>query len=340
MGSFLNPNLQPEQFRKQEISLDELERQILSRNITALSQAITLIESARKEDREKAATFVSRILPHTGNSIRIGISGIPGVGKSTFIEAFGMFLIEKLGRKVAILAVDPSSQRTGGSILGDKTRMERLAQLDEAYIRPSPSAGSLGGVANKTRQSILLCEAAGFDTILVETVGVGQSETAVKSMTDAFLLLLLPGAGDELQGIKRGIMEMADIIAINKADGDNLRAAKTAAGEVKRALHLYPTQESGWHVPVETCSALSQIGIDTLWERLSSFENHMKIKGYFENNRSLQFRLWFEEELREGILRSTMERADFQKEYQNEKQLIAAQQKNPVEAVLALLKSL
>jgi LAO/AO transport system kinase len=212
--------------------------------------------------------------------------------------------------------------------------------LDEAYIRPSPSAGSLGGVANKTRQSILLCEAAGFDTILVETVGVGQSETAVKSMTDAFLLLLLPGAGDELQGIKRGIMEMADIIAINKADGDNLRAAKTAAGEVKRALHLYPTQESGWHVPVETCSALSQTGIDTLWERLSSFENHMKIKGYFENNRSLQFRLWFEEELREGILRTTMERADFHEEYQNEKQLIAAQQKNPVEAVLALLQKL
>jgi LAO/AO transport system kinase len=218
---------------------------VLSGNIVALSKAITLIESNLPSHRETAQKIIERCLPHTGKSIRLGITGVPGAGKSTFIESFGMFLTAK-NKKVAVLAIDPSSQRTKGSILGDKTRMEELSNNEKAFIRPSPSAGSLGGVAQKTRESMMLCEAAGFDVVIVETVGVGQSETAVHSMVDFFLLLMIAGAGDELQGIKRGIMEMADALMINKADGDNLKRAQQAQAEYRSALHIFPKPESGW----------------------------------------------------------------------------------------------
>ncbi len=249
--------------RKSQPSTDELINAILVGDITALSRAITLIESKNPEHLQKANEVIKKCLPHANKSIRIGITGVPGVGKSTFIESFGKHLTKR-GKKVAVLAVDPSSTITKGSILGDKTRMEDLVKDKNAFIRPSPSGDSLGGVARKTRETIILCEAAGFDTIIIETVGVGQSETAVHSMVDFFLLLKLAGAGDELQGMKRGIIEMADAIAINKADGDNLNKANLAKIEFKRALHLYPEKESEWQPKVVLCSAIEKTGIDEI----------------------------------------------------------------------------
>jgi len=260
----------------------------------ALSRALTLVESRRKEHRKLAESIIHQALPISGNSIRIGITGVPGVGKSTFIEAFGEHLTT-LGKKVAVLAIDPSSSKSRGSILGDKTRMNRLSQNELAFIRPSPSAGSLGGVARKTRESIILCEAAGYDVVIVETVGVGQSETAVKSMVDFFMLLMLAGAGDELQGIKRGIMEMADLLLINKADGENQQAAKRAIGEYKRALHLFPPNPNEWIPKVSSCSALNETGIDEAWGIIEEFERQQKVKGYFDKTREDQALLWFEE---------------------------------------------
>ena len=247
---------------------------ILSGNRTLLSKAITLVESALAGHQQLAQEVISGCLPHAGNSIRVGITGVPGVGKSTFIEALGKYLTG-LGHRVAVLAIDPSSSRSKGSILGDKTRMEELANDPNAFIRPSASAGSLGGVARKTRETIILCEAAGFDRIFVETVGVGQSETAVHSMVDFFLLLMLAGAGDELQGIKRGIMEMADAIVINKADGSNKEKAALAMREYKNALHLYPATVSGWVVPVHTCSAIENKGIREVWGIVEKFHKAM-----------------------------------------------------------------
>jgi LAO/AO transport system kinase len=302
MSPFLNPQTDPARFKPAITDLPKLERGILNGDVSAIGRAITLVESKKKEDQGLASQLISRILPHTGKGLRLGISGVPGVGKSTFIEAFGQFLIEKHGLKVAVLAVDPSSGRTGGSILGDKTRMEALSRNPKAFIRPSPSAGTLGGVAGKTRQAMLLCDAAGYDVIIIETVGVGQSEVAVKSMVDCFLLLLLPGAGDELQGIKRGIMEMADLIAINKSDGDQVAKAKRAAADVRRALHLYPELESGWTVPVTPCSAIESLGIDTLWQQIQSFKHHMVTKGLFETNRNAQLTRWFDESLQEAVM--------------------------------------
>src|SRR3989339_134259 len=243
------------------LSKDEYLKGILSGNTTILSQAITLVESSRNDHRAIAQNLISECLPHVVKSMRIGITGVPGAGKSTFIEAFGG-LITAMGHKLAVLAIDPSSERSKGSILGDKTRMEELSIDKNAYIRPSPSAGSLGGVARKTRETIILCEAAGFDTIFIETVGVGQSEIAVHSMVDFFLLLMLAGAGDELQGIKRGIMEMADFIVINKADGDNLLKTNSAKVQYENALHLFPAKESGWIPKVQTCSAINKVDID------------------------------------------------------------------------------
>jgi LAO/AO transport system kinase len=302
MSSFLNPHTDPARFKRQKLDLDALKSGILEGDITALSRAITLAESKKEQDQIQSAALLTKLAPHTGKALRLGISGIPGVGKSTFIEAFGNYLIQEQQCKVAVLAIDPSSGRTGGSILGDKTRMESLARDERAYIRPSPAAGTLGGVAAKTRQALMLCDAAGYDVVIVETVGVGQSEIAVKSMVDCFLLLLLPGAGDELQGIKRGIMEMADIIAINKADGDNAQAAKRAAGDVKRALHLYPELETGWTIPVTPCSAIEKQGIDLLWSQIVQFKQHMTLKGHFEQNRQSQRVQWFEEILMETVL--------------------------------------
>jgi len=277
--------------RQKQPSVSDLVSGIISGNITALSRAITLVESTNAAHTKKANAVITKCLPHANSSIRIGITGVPGVGKSTFIEAFGTYLTSQ-GKKVAVLAVDPSSTLTKGSILGDKTRMEDLVKDKNAFIRPSPSGASLGGVARKTRETIILCEAAGFDTIIIETVGVGQSETAVHSMVDFFLLLKLSGAGDELQGIKRGIIEMADAIVINKADGDNIKAAKFAKLEFNRALHLYPQKESEWSPKVSLCSALKQEGISEVWDMIEDYKASTTSNSYFETNRNNQNTFW------------------------------------------------
>ncbi|MEZ5196734.1 MAG: methylmalonyl Co-A mutase-associated GTPase MeaB [Bacteroidales bacterium] len=256
-------------------------------NRTILSKAITLVESSLPAHQNLAQEIIEKCLPFSGNSIRVGITGVPGVGKSTFIEALGIYLTRN-GKKLAVLAIDPSSEKTKGSILGDKTRMEQLSVDKNAFIRPSPSAGSLGGVARKTKEIIILCEAAGFDTVFVETVGVGQSETAVHSMVDFFLLLMLAGAGDELQGIKRGIMEMADALVINKADGDNIHKAELAKRAYANALHLFPPSGSGWIPRVETCSSISNVGIENVWQTLTDYHDLAVKSGYFESKRKQQ----------------------------------------------------
>jgi LAO/AO transport system kinase len=269
----------------------ELAQQIIEGNRTALGQGITLLESTLPEHEQKAQELLKLCLPHSGKSIRVGVTGVPGVGKSTFIESFGKLLTGQ-GKKIAVLAIDPTSERTHGSILGDKSRMHELAADENAFIRPSPSSGILGGVANKTRESIILCEAAGFDIILIETVGVGQSETTVSNLADFFLLLMLAGAGDELQGIKRGIMELADALIITKSDGDNSIKAKNAAMEYKRALHLFPAKENGWIPQVSTCSALDKTGLDSIWELIQKHNNQMQASSYFMDNRNRQNNYW------------------------------------------------
>lgn len=278
--------------RKKEASTQELLVGIRSEDKASLARAITLVESTKSSHFEKAEELISNCLKNNTNSIRIGITGIPGVGKSTFIEVFGSHLTQ-LGKKVAVLAVDPSSSFTKGSILGDKTRMETLAKNPNAFIRPSPASDSLGGVTRKSRETIILCEAAGYDVILVETVGVGQSETVVHSMVDFFLLLKLAGAGDELQGIKRGIMEMADAVVINKADGPNLKNVKLAQTEFNRALHLYPPKENEWNPKVLSCSSLENKGITEIWDMIETFTQLTKKNFYFAQNRSKQNKNWF-----------------------------------------------
>lgn len=269
-------------------------------NRMILSKAITMVESSLGDHQAIAQEIVEQCLPFSGNSIRIGITGVPGVGKSTFIEAFGTMLTAK-GRRLAVLAIDPSSEKTKGSILGDKTRMEKLSNDPNAYIRPSPSAGSLGGVARKTKEIIILCEAGGFDTVFIETVGVGQSETVVRSMVDFFLLLMLAGAGDELQGIKRGIMEMADMIVINKADGDNINKALIASREYANALHLFPPSDSGWAPRVETCSSLSSEGIENVWKAISEYAELTRNNGFFAQKRQQQELLIMINTIRESL---------------------------------------
>ena len=289
----INPNSisKIQHFRKEQPNAKDLIDGILSGNMAAFSRAITLVESTNVDHLTKANEIINACLPFANKSVRIGITGVPGVGKSTFIEAFGKHLTQ-LGKKVAVLAVDPSSSISHGSILGDKTRMEELVKDPNAFIRPSASGETLGGVARKTRETITLCEAFGFDIIIIETVGVGQSETAVHSMVDFFLLLKIAGAGDELQGIKRGIMEMADAIVINKADGDNVTKAKMAKTEFNRALHLFPAKKSGWTPTTATCSAITTEGIDEVWSTIESFLKLTQSNNYFYEKRQEQNQFW------------------------------------------------
>ena len=300
--SIVNPyiNLRNRPKRRQ-YSVDEYVEGIVKGDITMLSRAVTLVESVKPEHQVIAQEVIEKCLPYSGNSVRIGISGVPGAGKSTSIDVFGLHVLEEKGGKLAVLAIDPSSERSKGSILGDKTRMEKLSVHPKSFIRPSPSAGSLGGVARKTRETIILCEAAGFDKIFVETVGVGQSETAVHSMVDFFLLIQLAGTGDELQGIKRGIMEMADGIVINKADGNNIEKAKLAAAHFRNALHLFPAPESGWTPQVLTYSGFYNIGVKEIWDMVYAYIDFVRKNGYFEHRRNEQAKYWMYETINEHL---------------------------------------
>ncbi len=301
-------------------------------NIALLSRAITLIESTRAEHQQLAAELIDAILPFTGNAVRIGITGVPGVGKSTFIEAFGMHLIGK-GKKVAVLAIDPSSSISKGSILGDKTRMEQLSVHPSAFIRPSAASGSAGGLTYKTREATLLCEAAGFDTIIIETVGVGQSETEVSHITDFFLLLMLAGAGDELQGIKRGIMEMADGLVITKADGNNIEKAKMARGEYARALHFLPLQPSGWTPEVKVCSAYDHSGIEAIDLMIEKYIRHQTANHYLEQKRKDQNLFAFRRLLSEQMHRILLSRPGLKEQILQLEKDIASGQISPYSAV-------
>lgn len=322
--------------RKKQPSAKDLVAGIFKGNITDLSRAITLIESKNPKHLEKANTIIKACLPKANNSIRIGITGVPGVGKSTFIESFGLHLTS-LGKKVAVLAVDPSSSLTKGSILGDKTRMEDLVKNANAFIRPSASGDSLGGVARKTREAIILCEAAGFDTIIIETVGVGQSETAVHSMVDFFLLLKLAGAGDELQGIKRGIIEMADAIVINKADGDNIKRAKLAKVEFNRALHLYPLKSSNWTPKVSICSAIENKGVNEVWEMILEYTSLTKGNSFFDEKRNEQNKFWLIQTIEEQLQQDFFGREDIKNALKEQLTLIELNKTTPFVAAEYLL---
>jgi LAO/AO transport system kinase len=334
----INPNsaARIKAFRKNRSSEKELLKQLLEGNKTALGRSITLVESNQTTHQEQAEYLVEGALPHAHKSVRIGITGVPGVGKSTFIESLGSFLI-KQGKKVAVLAVDPTSTVSRGSILGDKTRMENLVTEENAFIRPSPSGNSLGGVARKTRESIVLCEAAGFDVLLIETVGVGQSETTVHSMTDFFLLLKLAGAGDELQGIKRGIIEMADAIVINKADGENEKAAREARLEFKRALHLYPPKESTWAPKVLLSSALYSTGISEVWEMITEYQKLAKETGYFNHNRQEQNKFWLLQTINEHLKSRFYNNTEIKTALQAQLKAIEANKTTPFAAAKYLL---
>lgn len=296
------PSVNPGFKRKQRpsFSTDQYVEGILAGDISILSQAITLIESNKPEHYATAQEIIERCLPHSGRSVRVGITGVPGAGKSSFIEAIGG-LVTSLGHRLAVLAIDPSSERSGGSILGDKTRMESLSSNPDVFIRPSPSAGSLGGVARKTRETVILCEAAGFDVIFIETVGVGQSETAVHSMVDIFMLLQISGAGDELQGIKRGIMEMADLVVITKADGDNINRARLAKTQIENALRLFPEPLSGQRPHVITSSSLKGTGLGEVWNGVTDFIDAVKANGHFAANRHRQGKYWMYETINETL---------------------------------------
>ena len=322
--------------RKLQPSAAELIAGILAHDKVALSRGITLIESTSVTHLSKANEIISGCLPYANKSVRIGITGVPGVGKSTFIEAFGKYLTS-LGKKVAVLAIDPSSTISHGSILGDKTRMEELVKDENAYIRPSASGETLGGVARKTRETIILCEAAGFDTIIIETVGVGQSETAVHSMVDFFLLLKISGAGDELQGIKRGIMEMADAIVINKADGDNINKANLAKTEFNRALHLFPAKKSGWIPTVATCSAITREGIESVWETISNYFELVKVNRHFEEKRKEQNQYWMMETINEQLKNNFYNHPDMIKLLEENKKAVANNEISPFAAAQILL---
>ena len=326
-----------QKLREKQPSSKELIDGILSGNSADLSRAITLIESTNVDHLAKANEIINACLPYANKSVRIGITGIPGVGKSTFIEAFGKHLTTT-GKKVAVLAVDPSSTISHGSILGDKTRMEELVKDPNAYIRPSASGETLGGVARKTRETITLCEAAGFDTILIETVGVGQSETAVHSMVDFFLLLKISGAGDELQGIKRGIMEMADAIVINKADGDNITKANLAKAEFNRALHVFPAKKSGWTPTTSTCSSITQDGIKEVWETIEKFIKLTKGNNYFFEKRKEQNQYWMLETINEQLKTNFYNHPEIQNLLDSTKKAVQNDEISPFAAAQLLLQ--
>lgn len=329
-------NKQFKRKKKPQRSIEEWTASLLQGDRVALSQAITLVESTQIKHQVRAQELIERCLPHSGKSLRIGLTGTPGVGKSSFIDSFGQLLVAEQ-RQVAVLAIDPSSQVTKGSILGDKTRMETLSNHPNVFVRPSAAGSSLGGVAQKTRESIILCEAAGFDTILVETVGVGQSETAVHSMVDFFLLLLLPNAGDELQGIKRGVMEMADLIAINKADGDALPAAKLAKRQCRNGLHLFPPKASGWIATAELCSALEKTGLDTIWAHIIKYQQHSTINGYWDKNRQAQAAYWFEESLGRQLQQLFYSHAAIKSQYEQLQQQVLTSKISPFQASRLLI---
>jgi len=319
-----------------QISADQFFEGIRSGDRMLIARAITLLESAADVHRNKALEVLEKCLPFSGNALRIGITGAPGVGKSSFIETLGNHLVSE-NKQLAVLAVDPSSKKSKGSILGDKTRMQELSKSPSVYIRPTASGAHYGGIAAATRETILLLEAAGFDTILVETVGVGQSETAVHDITDVFVLLLIAGAGDELQGIKRGIMEMADFIAINKADGDNIDRAQIALGDVRRALHLFQLKDSGWNTTVETCSALTAKGIPELWQNIKAYQKHVIENGYLERNRKQQYMQWFNQYLNISLINHFNQNAEFKVAFQQYSLKVEKAEMLPPVAVQALL---
>lgn len=323
--------------KKRELSVQNFVKGILKGDRMILSQAITLVESTRPSDQVKAQKIIEACLPHTGNSIRIGITGIPGVGKSTFIESLGKHVIDQKG-KVAVLAIDPSSSVTKGSILGDKTRMTDLSSDKNAFIRPSPAGNSLGGVARKTRETILLCEAAGFKNIFVETVGVGQSEIAVHSMVDFFLLLLVPGAGDELQGIKRGIVEMADGVVVNKAEGELLALAKNTKRAYRNSMHLFPGKASGFTTKINLCSSLKNEGIEAVWENLEAYHTFTKENGYFEKKRVGQAKYWLLETIKSGLENAFFKNENIKKTLAEVEADVLKGQRSPFEAAEFLLK--
>ena len=294
------------------MDMDMLSAGVRKGNRRALAQAITLLESTNPDHRHDADCLLASLLPHGGNTIRIGISGVPGVGKSTFIERFGLHVLAQQ-HKLAVLAIDPTSKLSGGSILGDKTRMEELSRHPDAFIRPSPAGCRLGGVGHRSREALIACEAAGYDVIIVETVGVGQSETTVADMTDLFLLLLLPGGGDELQGMKKGIVELADIVLVNKADGDMIKAANQAALDYQNAIHMLRPASDDWTVPARTCSALTGVGIDDAWGLVGEWRDAMQSNGAFERNRQVQAQVWMWDAVRDGLeaeIKAEMERGD------------------------------
>ncbi|MBW7857273.1 MAG: methylmalonyl Co-A mutase-associated GTPase MeaB [Leptonema sp. (in: Bacteria)] len=330
----INPNLKRRQPQLKP-TLDQLIDGIQSGDRVLLSRAITLVESDKDHDRALSHQLINSILPLTGNSLRIGITGVPGVGKSTFIEAFGVKLAQ-VGHKVAVLAVDPTSERSGGSILGDKTRMEALSREKNAYIRPTASGATLGGVARRTRETILLVEAAGFDRVLIETVGVGQSEVMVHSMVDMFLFLALAGAGDELQGMKRGIMEMADAIVITKADGDNINRAKVAAADMSRALNLFPKRSDGWQVAVKLSSAITGDGLDEVITLIEAYNLHQTDNRRLQQNRKKQALYWMQQSIDEKL------KIHFESIVKNDRQSIAdlveSGELNPFDAADRLIK--
>ena len=330
----INPHFQIA--RKAPPSVSELFDGIISGNRVMLSRAITLIESSRTDHAAKAQALLEKCLPFAGKSMRIGITGTPGVGKSSFIETFGTHITEA-GHQLAVLAIDPSSQLSHGSILGDKTRMMHLSMNPKAFIRPSPAGDSLGGVARKTRESILLCEAAGFDRIIVETVGVGQSETAVASMTDFFLLLLLPGAGDELQGIKRGIVEMADLVAVNKADGDREMLAKQAKAFYNNALHYFPPKASQWLPQAVTCSALSKMGIADIGRLINDYQVFTKENNYFYERRQAQEKFWLHETIEAALKKHFFETPSVSAQLSAIEAAVVNGQKTPFAGAEALL---